>query len=290
MVRMLISGLLPHESGKTWVGLTLTRKLVEAGIKVGVFKPVAGHNAWYQYRTVVESLSRGVLVGEDIVRYLGIVKDLDVEISNPIDILLAPPSIEKYLKKDVESYLDDLENQFKQMVLARVSTCIPRYTNHYVFKENLDNISPYLKEVLEKLVLKLKAIDISIENFIKILRTPKIEDMLSKCLEVVEQGKDVVIIESFNNAIAPYTRILRETDMILIVSPSTILIYKDKVGEVLSTLTNLISKVGEKGFETINIVTKLKPDEILHVKPRLDVDEDDESLNTLALKIFKMLG
>jgi predicted P-loop ATPase/GTPase len=289
MVRVLISGLLPHESGKTWVGLTLAKRLIEAGAKVGIYKPVAGHSAWYQYGTVVESLSRGILVGEDIIKYADIVKDVDIEISNPIDILLAPPHIEKYLERNIEEYLNDLENQFKQIVLARVSRCSPRSTKHFVFRENLENTPLYLRESLEQLAVKLKAVDISIENFIENLRTLEIENELTKCLDIIEQGKNITIIESFNNAIAPYARILKYIDIILIVAPSTIIVYEDNTNQILSILTKLINKIGEKSFETINLITNIKPTKILQIKPRLNINENDEVLNSLALKILEMI-
>lgn len=285
MLRILISGLLPYESGKTWVGLTLTKKLSEIGIKVGIFKPIAGHNAWYQYSTVIESFARGVLVGEDVVKYLNVVKDIDVEVSNPIDILLAPLDPRRYLSEKVWDYLTDLENQFKQMVLARVSRCSPKFTKHFVFNENMVKISPPLKNVLEELSRKLKAIEINVEDFVKNLRVPDIENELFKCLELVEQGKNVVLIESFNNAITPYIGILEHVDIMMIATPTAILIYEN-INEVLTTLKGVVKKFGEKGFDSAYIVAKVKPSEIVYIKPRLNVEEKDEVIETIALKVI----
>lgn len=285
MIRVLISGLLPFESGKTWLGLSLAKKLIERGAKVGVFKPIAGHNAWYQYSTVLESLSRAILVGEDVVKYGRVVKDIDLEVSNPIDVLLAPLDPGKYVGRDIDEYLIDLENQFKQTVLARITKCSPKSTKHYVFMENISNVSPYLRRVLMELASRLNAIEVKMEDFLKEIKTLEIERELAKCLNVVEQGKDVVLVESFNNAVTPYTGILQYVDFVLIVTPTAVLLY-EKVDDIINVLNEIVKKFGEKGFESKYIVSRVKPSEIMYIKPRLRIDEVDEVIDELALKLI----
>ncbi|HDI02231.1 MAG TPA: ATPase, partial [Ignisphaera sp.] len=118
---VLIIGLLVHDSGKTWFSISLARYALEKGYRVAIYKPVAGHSAWFQYHTLARSRELGVLVGQDVSLYLehlGISVN-DIAIVNPIDILIAPISVEEYAKTgDFESYIADLENQMKQAVLA----------------------------------------------------------------------------------------------------------------------------------------------------------------------------
>ena len=286
MARVLVAGLLIYNSGKTWLGVSLIRRLISYGARVGVFKPVAGHDAWSQYRTVVESFKRGVLVGEDVIEYTGVVGDIDVALVNPIDVLLAPPDLVNYLS-NVYSYLEDLENQFKQAVLARMSLCSDGSTQHFVFKENLVAVPPPLRDELERLSTRLNAINSGIGDFIERLRGRDIEDELMKCLKRVEMGREVTVIESFNNAIAPFKTILSEADLLLVVAPSVVAIYRD-VKEAVTAVDEAVKSYGERGFEAVHLLSKVKPSEVLYIKPRRAIDEYDESIESLARMILSI--
>jgi len=284
VVNVLVSGLLIYDSGKTWLGVSLVKRLLSQGINVGVYKPVAGHNAWSQYLTVVESFRKGVLVGEDVIRYASILGDVNLSLINPIDMLLAPPDLLYYIDSDVYRYLDDLENQFKQIVLARITLCSKELTEHFIFRNNLANVSPLLKNEIERLSTRLNAIDSNIDYFLQKLRSRDIEDELLICLEKIGMKSDVVVIESFNNAIAPFRKILDNVDMIFIVAPTIVAVYRD-IKDVLKIVDESIDRYGEKGFETTYLLSKLKPNATYYIKPRLNIDEYDESIDRLAKMI-----
>lgn len=287
MVRILISGLLVYDSGKTWVGVTLARKFIEYGAKVGVFKPIAGHNAWSQFVAVIESFSRGLLVGEDVVRYASVVKDMDIAVSNPVDVLLAPLDPQEYIAtNNVYSYLVDLEDQFKQMVLARVSRCSSGAAQHFVFPRNLARVAHPLKSVIEDLANRLNAAEYSVDEFVGLLRKPEIEEELIKCLETVERGKNVVLIESFNNALVPFRKMLSGVDLVVVVTPTRAFIY-DNVEEVAKALDEAISLYGERGFEAVHVLSKVKPSSSIYLKPRLSLDEEDEYIDELVKHILR---
>lgn len=284
-MRVLISGLLVYDSGKTWVGVSLAKKLVEYGAKVGVFKPIAGHNAWSQFIAIIESFSRGLLVGEDVVKYANVIKDMDVAVSNPIDVVLAPPDPQEYLASNVYNYLVDIEDQFKQMVLARVSRCSNKFTQHFVFTRNLAKVAYPLRSRIENLATKLNAVAYTVDEFVKLLREPEIEEELIKCLETIEKESNVVLIESFNNALAPSRKILNRVDLIIIVTPTRIFMY-DNIKEVAKALDEAVKIYGERGFESIHLLSKVKPSASAYVKPRLNVDEDDEYLDEIAKRVI----
>ncbi|MEM1693451.1 MAG: hypothetical protein QXV81_07985 [Ignisphaera sp.] len=281
VVRVMVSGLLPYDSGKTWLGASLVRLLLSYGVRVGVYKPVAGHNAWSQYPTVVESLRRGVLVGEDVVKYISIVSDIDVELVNPIDMLLAPPDPLNYLSTSIYRYLDDLENQFKQIVLARVSSCLNRSTQHFIFRDNIEGVAQPLREELEMLSAKLRAIEGNLGDFIQRLRNSYIEDELMICLERIEIGREVTIVESFNNAIAPFRKMLDGIDILIVVAPGAIAIYRD-IEDVVKTVDELVGRYGERGFEAIHLLSRVKPSTTQYIRPRTGIDLRDESIEQLA--------
>lgn len=285
VVRVMVSGLLPYDSGKTWLGASLVRLLLSYGARVGVYKPVAGHNAWSQYPTVVESLRRGVLVGEDVIKYISIVGDIDVELVNPIDMLLAPPDPLNYLSTSIYRYLDDLENQFKQIVLARVSFCSNRSTQHFIFRDNIEGIAPPLREELKMLATKLSAIEGSFEDFIQRLRSSYIEDELMKCLKRIEMEREVMVIESFNNAIAPFRKILDGIDILIVVAPGAIAIYRN-IRDVVKAVDELVGRYGERGFEAAHLLSRVKPSATQYIRPRTGIDVRDESIERLAKYIL----
>lgn len=144
---MVISGLLPRDSGKTTFTIALANALKYAGYSVTVFKPVAGHSAWFQHESFMESIAIGVLVGEDVLTYMkeGLIEDVDLQ--NPIDILTAPHDIMKY--RSITLYLESLESGIRQAVLARISIHGRRY---FLIKDNFEVIQPTLKkEILSAL-------------------------------------------------------------------------------------------------------------------------------------------
>lgn len=287
MGRVLVSGLLVYDSGKTWLGLSLVRRLLLQGVGVGVFKPVAGHDAWHQYSTVVESFRRGVLVGEDVARYAAVVGDSSLELMNPIDVLLAPPNPLSYLGVDIYAYLSDLEDQFKQIVLARLSLCRENSTHHFIFRSNLERVAPPLRRELERLSLKLSATEERLEDFIGKLRSSEVEDELMRCLSSVERGRDVVVIESFNNAIAPFRSILNTIDILVVVAPSAAAVYQN-IGEVLKAVEDAVNRYGERGFESTFILSRVEPSTTLYLKPRAGLDEHDESIDLLARIVLSL--
>ncbi|MCS7111446.1 MAG: hypothetical protein RMI45_05595 [Ignisphaera sp.] len=282
MGRILISGLLVYDSGKTWLGVSLARRLVSQGVSVGVFKPVAGHDAWRQYPTIVESFNRGILIGEDVVKYASVIGDTALEWMNPIDILLAPPDPLSYLGTNIYTYLNDLENQFRQIVLARVSFCSKNSTQHFIFRDNLKRVAPSIRRELELLTEKLGASEESLESFIRRLRDGGIEDELMECLRRVEEGRDIVIIESFNNAVTPFRRVLDTINALIVVAPGAVAVYYNNIGDVLKAVDEAAIRYGERGLESVHLLSRVSPSATLHLKPRMSTDEYDDSIEQLV--------
>lgn len=56
LMRILVNGLLPQNSGKTTFALSVVKVLKEIGMDVGVSKLVSGINGWYQYECIEKSL------------------------------------------------------------------------------------------------------------------------------------------------------------------------------------------------------------------------------------------
>ncbi len=270
---ILINGLLPYDSGKTYLTIALARVLMDKGCNVLVYKPVAGHSAWYQFNTVINSLKYGILVGEDVVKYrelLGL--KVKFELINPIDFLLAP--LNPRLLTNINEYLTLLGDQFSQLVLMRLSNCRNDITQYYVVEDNIVKIVPELKPWIKKLVEKFNPKPVSIEFLLNIVKSTHTSEILDYTLRELKERADIVIVESFNNAAIPYFNILDDVDLVLTVTPGYLfkldnsifkrvvskysLMYGD-VGLVMSEIFDKIKVVYEIPLPPVSSVRELIP-------------------------------
>lgn len=279
-----------YDSGKTWFTISLAKKLISKGFKVSIFKPVAGHSAWYQYSTVAESFKRGILLGEDVVKYskiLGVDNNDYFTLINPVDILFAPLDIIEYIGKDMKKMFLDLENHYLQMVLARVSLCSTNITKHYVFKENTNRIVQSIRNVITSLAVKLNAEETSIENFIKFLQSKEIDEELNVCLHTLLDNNDIVLIESFNNSLLPYVGLAREgIDIIFVIYPGVAIVYRNKVNDIIELIKKNAYIYGDKILTSEEIISRIKYDKHYLLKPRNSPQEEDEIFEKIFNEII----
>ncbi len=249
---VLVSGLLPMNSGKTYFSASLANTLRKLGLKVVAFKPVAGHSMWYQFRVFSKSLKLGVLVGEDVIKYmeLGLIKDPDKQ--NPIDILTATPDISSF--RSVDEYLRALEDVIMQAVIVRVSTQgIRRY---FLVNESLKSLPKQLRsEVVNALKVFSPVTRVSRLWLLNYLTSPEIDVVVSSATKEVLSMGDVVVIESFNNALVPIASLADVVDTLIIVAPGKALVYG---GSKLRSYVSTIKSVNE--LESSRFVKFFRPD------------------------------
>ncbi len=261
---VLVNGLIPHDAGKTWFTLSLAKSLMDRGLNISVYKPVAGHSAWYQFQTVLNSLKYGILVGEDVVKYIEVLGlNLDFELINPLDILLAPPDPRIY--KNMVEYLGALEDQFKQVVLFRISNYKGKVNDHYIVVDNVDNVVFGLKKWINELAEKLKAKSISLSELIKLMYSKKTLEVLDYNLDLMLNKHDVVIVESFNDAAIPYYNLLEKVDVVFTVAPGYV--YVINAMSFKSTVKEYYLKYGDLGLKMSNIMGKVKVISFKHLVP-----------------------
>jgi len=281
---VIVSGLLTYDSGKTWLLIGLAKKLRDRGCRTAVSKPVAGHSMWSQFKTYLYSLENKVLVGEDVMKYvtlLGLDKSL-IPIINPIDIMLAPPDPAKYMDSGkVDEYLSDLEDQFKQMILARYTDCASGSSRHFIFEENVERLPRTLKRLVERLASVLNAERTKPRNFIESLHNLNLEKSLMLCLESISKGSDVVLVESFNDAITPYPQLLKMASMLLVIMPAAVAVYRD-LEKIESVVRDATKRLGEAGFRTSVLMSRLRPEKLIPLAPRINELEPDEAFDALV--------
>ncbi len=267
---ILVIGLLRYDAGKTTWVMELIELLKEYGVKVIPFKPVGGHNAWYQYNTIKYSIELGTLVGEDAYK-LAKVSGLTnmIEILSPVDVLLAPPDPSLY-ENDYRRYIDDSSLLEKQAILARITLPYGEVytTTHYVIEDNYVKTIKSLRTDLEILKNKIKNVTRTTSQiFLKLLESSTIIAGLSLIQERLEKESDVLIIESFNNVALPIPSAIK-ADYVFVVAPGKILLYKGddyrRALAVYGTVPGLLA------YETAPVISLLKnPVLVLDWEPRL---------------------
>jgi len=252
---VLVNGLIPHDAGKTWFTISLAKSLMNRGFNVSIYKPVAGHSAWYQFQTVLNSLKYGILIGEDVIKYKEILGlNLDFELINPLDMLLAPPDPKIY--NNAAEYIEALEDQFKQIVLFRISNYKDKINNHYVVIDNVDNVVFGLKKWINELARKLKAKSIDLSELIKLMYSRKTLEVLDSNLNLMLNKHDVIIVESFNDAAIPYYNLLEKIDVVFTVAPGYV--YVVETLSFKSMVKKYYLKYGDLGLKMSNIMSKVK--------------------------------
>ncbi|MEJ2772030.1 MULTISPECIES: hypothetical protein [unclassified Stygiolobus] len=219
-MRVLVNGLLQFDSGKTTFSLSLLSTLRQNGIEFFPHKPVAGHNAWYSFSTLLRSEELNALVGNDALKYYdeiirykseksGIINIIN-EI-NPFAVLLAPPDLQK-INFDVRLYKELINEGV--IVMLRVFDC------ESVFHFSLQGFEKIVPDSLTGKVLHLKKIfkatEISKEKLRELVdSSPAITE---KCTRRVFQNYKNVSIESYNDALSPnYTSL--DVDLMFVVTP-----------------------------------------------------------------------
>jgi len=258
---VLVNGLLTYDSGKTYVATALAKALIERGLKVSVFKPLAGHSAWYQFNTLLHSLEHGVLVGEDVLKYKELLNlSLDFELVNPVDLLLAPLD-PNYFKK-VGDYLEALCNQFEQLIMARISDCRNRTTRYYVIEGNASRVVPGLRPWVERLIGRFKPEPITAKRFFAdILNSRDAIESLDYAFNTLKLRADVLVVESFNDAAVPLMNLLNDVDVVLTVTPGYL--FRLDPEDFKKVVKSFYSKLGERGltlsliFDSIDVKSKI---------------------------------
>ncbi|MEM1720428.1 MAG: hypothetical protein QW432_03575 [Desulfurococcaceae archaeon] len=252
---ILVTGLIPYDSGKTWFVLSSASYARSTGLRVGVFKPVAGHNLWYSPRTIKKSIELGLLVGNDVTLYYenGFVKD--PALNNPLAIATIPPD-PRFYEQSMDTYMADLESMYSTAVLSRITNCRSKATRHYYYPESLKRAPPATRRTLEKMLLALHAEESSIDELVKYMESANSEESLNECLELIRGGNNVVFIESFNDAIAPYASLLGKVNAIVVVAPGRVFVYED-VKTLKELVVSNVEKYGWEGFRTRHIIGKV---------------------------------
>ncbi len=247
---ILVAGLLEHDSGKTWSTVALVKAMRKLGLRVYPFKPVAGLNIWYSYRAFRESIERGLLVSNDLLFYkysLGLGDDV-LALVNPYVLMLSFPDPERV--GGVAKYLASVASVERSLVLARETVCGGGSfeSRHYVFIDSLRWLPSTVRRAVEELAEKLKAQAVSdVEKFMHGVGGDSFE-CLRQLVESVG-GVDVVVMESFNNAVQPFEGAALKADLFVVVAPGRLTVFEgDRLRRALEVVGRAFAATVDKVY------------------------------------------
>ena len=281
MSRVLIVGANSFDSGKTHVAIQLGKTVIDAHRSIDYFKPISGHNYWYNYEHTRRCLENGQLVSKDatlIREKLGLKSDL--KLMNPVHSLFVPARIEKPLQQITNSL--GLSGSSSVLVMQRFSQPMNGTVDTTVLiADELvedDKLIIGLEEI-GRLSYNASILDANrLETFQDFERL-HFEEYVSKSFSQIEKTKDMVIIESFNDSTWPWDG-LDSVDHVLVVSPGHVFSYdpeKFRKATYLMKRGNL--PIREVTFG--RMADLLKPTHKLEIKP--DTNLTCEQLKSLDI-------
>jgi len=292
LTSIFVFGLFPEDSGKTVISTAIARGLLNEGSRVGVFKPRSGHNLWYQYESFLKCKSEGRLFCEDIMKLMEASRCyLSPEILNPIDALMSVFNVETFLKRRRVGQMYILESEvFSHLVVERYTILEDGEVRRILLinERNLKGDLTLLdSDYIERLeansdqVIALK----SLNEWSSLYRSLAPTSIRS-CYDTLNKKFEDIVIEGYNDAIAPDFQLIRDVDIVVGVAPGVALFYDSgEFKKLIDTLRSLGRDPASLRAE--DVVRYLKYYEVFKVPPipreRLtDYDELCRRLKTIV--------
>ncbi len=274
-----VVGFIPFDSGKTRLAARLVKGLRERGIKVSVVKPIGSHSLWQQHFSLEYSMEHGVLVGGDAIRLARAASVSDPARVQPVDMLLAPPDVTRYLTR-LRDYLFSLESLISQVVMLRISTCRDEGVEHVhlLVKEHVDRLAPSIRDVVEELASRLRPLPSPIEpEMLKEIMSGDVIVAADMCASRIASRSEVTVIESFNDVVVPIPLSTR-SEWFVAVAPGRAVVYH---GSDVVKAASLLSGFRPGSIRAADILHLVKPVKIMDVKFVYSDDHVGEDIETL---------
>ncbi len=244
---ILVTGLLPYDSGKTTFAEALVKDLVNKGYDVGISKPISSVNCWYHYRHVYKALKSGILVGADTIRLHTAAKSRDpIELEGPVTSLLIPPDPEKV---GWDSAIYSAVGFHHQLSVIRITNT--EGSKYYFIPQNLQRSISSVKNFIESFLRDKDPEPIDVNQADELLVESR--PVADECLDYIASRHEITVVESFNNAAAP-TEKSAEAEIVFVVAPGKAVVYE---GEEFRKALFAVSSVKEPWKVTVEEVAQL---------------------------------
>lgn len=281
--RILLVGMNSFDSGKTQFAIRLIRSLSEEGHSIEYFKPLSGHNYWYNHEHTKTCLQNGVLASIDAMKVRKFLNPKSpIELANPVHNLFVPMRLEK-----------PLQNMTNTLGIAGASSILTMERFSRPDASGIDTTVLVAQRLVEeeRLIIKQEEVGmltrgagiLSVNNLKEVQEFERLnfEKHVSDSFTEVEKSADVVLIEGFNDAAWPWDG-LERVDAVLLISPAHIFTYDPERFRKAAYLTNRGSlPIREVTFRRISDL--LKPINRLEIKPECEISVD--YLDHLAISV-----
>lgn len=261
--------------------MRLGKAITEAHDSVEYFKPISGHNYWYNYEHTKSCLESGLLVSKDATQIrekLGL--KTNPVLMNPIHSLFVPARIEKPLQQITNSL--GLSGSSSVLVMQRFSRPVDDHVEttmliaDQLVRENRLIIG---QDDIGRLSHNASILDAnSLETFQE-FENLHYEEYVTQAFSRIEKETDTTIIESFNDSTWPWEG-LDSVDSVLVVSPGHVFSYNP---EKFRKATYLMKR-GDLPIREVTfgrIADLLKPTHGIEIKP--DTNLTCEQLRSLDI-------
>lgn len=274
MSRILIVGANSFDSGKTRLAIELGKHLKDSGQSVGYFKPISGHNYWYNYEHTKRCLEIGKLVSKDATTAKDTLDlQMDLYLMNPIHSLFVPARIHKPLQ-NIRSSLG-LTGASSVLVMQRFSRPVDNeFDTTILVADSLVEEEIVILGLDEVGKLSHNSSILSADNLetFQEFEQQQFEEIVSKAFAEIEKSVDTIIIESFNDSAWPWESLV-EIDHVLVVTPGHIFRYDPERFRKAAFLYHRgILPIREVTFRRMSDL--LKPTHRVEIKPDTELDCD----------------
>ncbi|NWF95752.1 MAG: hypothetical protein HXY34_06385 [Candidatus Thorarchaeota archaeon] len=224
--RILITGILPFDSGKTSLARQLVQGFVDSGVRTEYFKPTSGHNYWYRSEHTAKCVDEGLLYSFDLRRLVELLPSgVPVQLRNPVHSLFCPAVLDDRTRAPVTTL--GLAGWESHLVMQRFTR--PRTMGHedtVLVAERLVREGLVLISEREVAQLVGDAARVSVESLDDCLGFEQVhlEECVSECFAFLEKRADTIVVESFNDSVWPWSG-LSSVDMVLSVGPGQLFHY-----------------------------------------------------------------
>jgi predicted P-loop ATPase/GTPase len=269
--RVLLVGMNSFDSGKTQFAIQLSKSLSARGHSVEYFKPLSGHNYWYNHEHTRVCLENGILASKDTMLVRESLKPKSpIELANPVHSLFVPMRLAK-----------PLQSMPNTLGLAGASSILTMERFSRPTDSGIDTTVLVAQGLVEeeRLIIRQEEVGmltrgtaiLPINNLEEVQEYERLnfEEHVSESFTEVEKAADVVIIEGFNDAAWPWDG-LETVDSVLLVSPAHVFSYDPERFRKAAYLMNRGNlPIREVTFRRVSDL--LKPLNRLEIRPETEV-------------------
>jgi len=286
---VLVAGLLPGKSGKSCVALGLLAGLLNRGIKVGFFKPLATLDLYDDYLGVEVSYEEGVPIASELVALREFSLDVDdPNLINPVAVLTAPLKPESFIEaRTPASYFSYSADLFRRTAIIKAVIYEPvkavlAYVNQWAIDRKILEVD---SGVIAKLTRRADEI-VRINNLDDLRETYKRVSVraVETAYEKLLGRHRVFIVEGYDNSAWPLPP-HGDVDIVVTVAPGTALIYPGARYKAAVALKSGGSLIYLRRITTADIFTLISPAHVVKIPPFRPYDP----LETRAEKMARLV-